>query len=166
MQISLGCLSDNLGLRDKAILFFASGLLLGLIPLAPGTFGSLLGIPLQWSFRQFPIAIELGAILVFILISVYISGKAESLLGHTDPSQIVIDEVAGMTLALSGLPFTPLSIIAAFLLFRLFDIWKPFPINYIEKRFHRGWGIVMDDVAAGIIANLVLQTGYLIGHAW
>ena len=157
---------NNLDFRDKSVLFFASGLSLGLIPLAPGTFGSLLGIPLQWLFRQFPIALELGFLLIFVLIAVWISGKAESLLGHTDPSQIVIDEVAGMVLALSGVPLRPLSIIVAFLLFRLFDIWKPFPVNYIERKLPRGWGIVMDDVAAGIIANLVLKAGYLIGHAW
>lgn len=104
--------------------------------------------------------------LIFVLISVWISGKAESLLGHTDPPEIVIDEVAGMAMALSGVPFRPILVIAAFLLFRFFDIWKPFPVNYIERKLPRGWGIVMDDVAAGIIANLVLQTGYLIGHAW
>jgi len=157
---------NSLKFRDKILLFLASGLSLGLIPLAPGTFGSLLGIPLQWLFRQFPIAVESGLLLIFVLIAVWISGRAESLLGHTDPSQVVIDEVAGMALALSGVPFRPLSIIVAFLLFRLFDIWKPFPVNYIERNLPRGWGIVMDDVAAGIIANLVLRAGYLIGHAW
>ncbi len=157
---------NNLRFGDKVVLFLASGLSLGLIPIVPGTFGSLLGIPLQWSLRQFPTAIESGLTAVFVLISVLISGRAESLLGYRDPPQVVIDEVAGVTLALSGLSFTLSSVISAFLLFRLFDIWKPFPIKYIERRLPGGWGIVMDDVAAGIVSNIVLQTGYLMIHAW
>jgi len=88
------------------------------------------------------------------LISVWISGRAELLLGDTDPSQIVIDEVVGMAVALAGAPFELSLIIVAFLFFRFFDIWKPFPIRYIDKSFPRGWGIVLDDVAAGIMANL------------
>lgn len=74
---------------------------------------------------------------------------------NKDPSQIVIDEIVGMTVALLGISFKPALIIIAFLFFRFFDIWKPFPIKYIDRSFPGGWGIVLDDVAAGVMANVV-----------
>jgi len=144
----------TLNLKDRLILFLASGLFLGLIPFAPGTFGSLLGIPLHWLFSHLPIFLGICSLGFVILMSVWISGRAELLLGNKDPSQIVIDEVVGMAVALAGIPFEPSFIIVAFMFFRFFDIWKPFPIKYIDKSFPGGWGIVLDDVAAGVMANL------------
>jgi len=132
----------------------ASGLFLGLIPFAPGTFGSLLGIPLHWLFSHLPIFLGICSLGFVVLISVWISGRAELLLGNKDPSQIVIDEVVGMAVALAGAPLEPSLVIIAFLFFRFFDIWKPFPIRYIDRSFPGGWGIVFDDVAAGVMANL------------
>ncbi len=76
------------------------------------------------------------------------------MLGNKDPSQIVIDEVVGMAVALVGAPIELSLIIVAFLFFRFFDIWKPFPIKQIDRSFPGGWGIVLDDVAAGVMANL------------
>lgn len=143
-----------MNLKDRLILFLASGLFLGLIPFAPGTFGSLLGIPLHWLFSHLPIFLEICSLIFVILMSVWISGRAELLLGNKDPSQIVIDEVVGMAVALAGTPFEPSLIIVAFMCFRFFDIWKPFPIKYIDKSFPGGWGIVLDDVVAGVMANL------------
>lgn len=143
-----------LNFKDRLVLFLASGLFLGLIPFAPGTFGSLLGIPLHWLFSHLPISLGICSLGFVILISVWISSRAELLLGNKDPSQIVIDEVAGMAVALAGAPIEPSLIIVAFMFFRFFDIWKPFPIRYIDKSFPGGWGIVLDDVAAGVMANL------------
>jgi len=125
-----------------------------LIPFAPGTFGSLLGIPLHCLFSHLPIFLEICFLGFVILISVWISGRAELLLENKDPSQIVIDEVVGMAVALAGAPLEPSLIIVAFMFFRFFDIWKPFPVSYIDKSFPGGWGIVLDDVAAGVMANL------------
>jgi phosphatidylglycerophosphatase A len=144
----------TLNFKDRLILFLASGLFLGLIPFAPGTFGSLLGILLHWLFSHLPIFLGICSLGFVILISVWISGRAELLLGNKDPSQIVIDEVVGMAVALAGAPIKPSLIIVAFMFFRFFDIWKPFPIKYIDKSFPGGWGIVLDDVAAGVMANL------------
>ncbi len=144
----------TLNFKDRIILFLASGLFLGLIPFAPGTFGSLLGIPLYWLFSHLPTFLGICSLGFVILISVWISSRAELLLGNKDPSQIVIDEVVGMAVALAGAPIEPSFIIVAFIFFRFFDIWKPFPIRYIDKSFPGGWGIVFDDVAAGIMANL------------
>ncbi|MEA1867643.1 MAG: phosphatidylglycerophosphatase A [Thermodesulfobacteriota bacterium] len=158
----------TLNFKDRLVLFLASGLFLGLIPFAPGTFGSLLGIPLHWLFSHLPISLVICSLGFVILISVWISGRAELLLGHKDPSQIVIDEVVGMAVALAGAPLKPSLIIVAFMLFRFFDIWKPFPIRYIDKSVPGGWGIVLDDVAAGIMANLAWRLWDLevISHAW
>ena len=143
-----------LNFKDKLVLFLASGLFLGLIPFASGTFGSLLGIPLHWLLGHLPIFLEICSLGFVVLISVWISGRAELLLGNKDPSQIVIDEVVGMAAALTGAPLEPSLIIIAFLFFRFFDIWKPFPIRYIDRSLPGGWGIVLDDVTAGVMANL------------
>ena len=144
----------TLNFKDRLVLFLASGLFLGLIPFAPGTFGSLLGIPLHWLLGHLPISLGICSLGFVILISVWISSRAELLLGNKDPSQIVIDEVVGMAVALAGAPIEPSLIVVAFIFFRFFDIWKPFPIRYIDKSFPGGWGIVLDDVAAGVMANL------------
>ncbi|RKX60748.1 MAG: phosphatidylglycerophosphatase A [Thermodesulfobacteriota bacterium] len=163
----------TLNFKDRLVLFLASGLFLGLIPFAPGTFGSLLGIPLHWLFSHLPFFPGICSLGFVILISVWISGRAELLLGKKDPSQIVIDEVVGMAVALAGAPLEPSLIIVAFMFFRFFDIWKPFPIRYIDKSFPGGWGIVLDDVAAGVMANLAwrlwdfyIGTQKVISHAW
>jgi len=158
----------TLNFKDRLVLFLASGLFLGLIPFAPGTFGSLLGIPLHWLLGHLPISLGICSLGFVILISVWISGKAELLLGKKDPSQIVIDEVVGMAVALAGAPLEPSLVIIAFLFFRFFDIWKPFPIRYIDRSFPGGWGIVLDDVAAGVMANLAWRLWDLevISHAW
>ena len=144
----------TLNLKDRLVLFLASGLFLGFIPFAPGTFGSLLGIPLHWLLGRLPIFLEICSLGFVVLISVWISGRTELLLENKDPSQIVIDEVVGMAVALAGAPLEPSLVIIAFLSFRFFDIWKPFPIRYIDRSFPGGWGIVLDDVAAGVMANL------------
>lgn len=147
--------TKTLNFKDRSVLFLASGLFLGLIPLAPGTFGSLLGILLHWLLSNLPIFLEICFLGFVVLISVWISGRAELLLENRDPSQIVLDEIVGMAIALAGAPLEPSLVIIAFLAFRFFDIWKPFPIRYIDRSIHGGWGIVLDDVAAGIMANLV-----------
>lgn len=147
--------TKTLNFKDRSVLFLASGLFLGLIPLAPGTFGSLLGILLHWLLSNLPIFLEICSLGFVVLISVWISGRAELLLENRDPSQIVLDEIVGMAIALAGAPLEPSLVIIAFLAFRFFDIWKPFPIRYIDRSIHGGWGIVLDDVAAGIMANLV-----------
>jgi phosphatidylglycerophosphatase A len=146
--------TKTLNFKDRSVLFFASGLFLGLIPFAPGTFGSLLGIPIHWVFSRLPIFLEMSFLGLVVLISVWISGRAEILLKHKDPSQIVIDEVVGMAVALAGAPLEPSLVVITFLVFRFFDIFKPFPIRHIDRSIHGGWGIVLDDVAAGFMANM------------
>ena len=97
-----------------------------------------------------------------IFFAVWISGQAEKLLGAKDPGCIVIDEIAGMAVTFLGVSFSVPAAIIGFILFRFFDILKPFPVGYMEKRFSGGLGVVMDDVAAGAMSNVALQVILLV----
>lgn len=143
------------------ILLFATGGGIGNIRFAPGTFGSAAAFPLCFLLSRIPSSLAIPCVVLFVVFAVRVAGEAEKLLNEKDPGCIVIDEIAGMAAALLGLPFTPASCLAGFLLFRAFDILKPFPIKLLEKRLPGGFGIVMDDVVAGMFANLVLRFGLL-----
>lgn len=101
----------------------------------------------------------MAAAAVFVLPAVWIAGRAEAALGRKDAPTIVIDEVAGMLVTLAGVPFSPGAVVAGFVLFRAFDVLKPWPARLIERRLPGGWGVVLDDVAAGVYGNLTLQLG-------
>ena len=143
---------------------FATGFYSGKFPIAPGTAGTLAAAILSAIiFPFFPqcISIPFGIIFVgaFSLFSVFIANEALRLQLYgtqKDPKQIVIDEFAGYLAALLGLGLGYQHFITAFILFRLFDITKPPPVGNLEK-LPRGWGIVMDDVMAGIISNVLAR---------
>ncbi|MDL1872191.1 phosphatidylglycerophosphatase A [Deltaproteobacteria bacterium PRO3] len=138
-------------------LWMSTGLGIGYIPFASGTFGTLWGALLFYLSRDLPWQLTAGAILLFILFSVYCAQRAEEALGGHDSSRIVIDEVAGYLVAVIAIPFSWRTMLLAFLLFRLFDIAKPYPIRQIDRRWGGGWGVVMDDVLAGVFSNLSLR---------
>jgi len=94
-----------------------------------------------------------------ILFSTWIAHAAEKIDAQKDPKQVVVDEICGMAIALFALPFTPVFIIGAFALFRLFDILKPFPIRWVDKKVPGGWGIILDDLIAGLFANVLMRAG-------
>lgn len=144
-------------LRAKALIFLATGFGIGYIPLVPGTFGTLPGLPLCYLLSRVDMVIAAAAVLVIILVSMWIAGEAEKALQQKDPRKIVIDEIAGMTVALAGLPFNALTVIAGFVSFRVFDAWKPYPLREFEKRFSGGVGVVMDDIGAGVYANILVR---------
>jgi len=150
---------------DKLIILIASGLYLGKIPWAPGTFGTFLGIPLACLMHRLPPVFLALSVLAMVFGSVWISGKAAIIIGEEDPPMIVLDEVAGMTISLCMFPCTIFHAAACFFLFRLFDIWKPGPVNSLQ-RLPGGWGVVMDDVLAGFMAGLMVQAGVVISHVW
>ncbi len=135
----------------------ATGGYIGYIPVAPGTFGSLLGLGLFWLVSHLPLWAALLFTAVFAAAAVWVAHQAEILLRTQDPGQIVIDEIIGMMVALAALPVVPAVWVAGFLLFRFFDILKPFPIGYLEKKCPGGAGVVIDDVIAGVAANLLLR---------
>ena len=145
--------------RERLILLMATGLGIGNLPAAPGTFGSLLGLALVGCLSGWPTGLQAGFILGFSALAVWVSHEAERILGVQDPGSIVIDEMAGIMVAGAGLPFNVFQAVIIFVLFRLFDILKPFPVGWLDRRLKGGIGIVMDDLAAGIMANLVIRAG-------
>ncbi|MGE5486643.1 MAG: phosphatidylglycerophosphatase A [bacterium] len=131
----------------------------GHAPAAPGTTGSLAAVAIAAALAVFGglAAWQIAALGVLLIApGVWASGREEQACGKTDPNSVVVDEVAGQLIAFAGAANLGWPVFAAaFVLFRLFDIWKPFPIDSVQ-RLPRGWGIMADDVFAGIYAALVL----------
>ena len=150
-------------LSDKHILLLATGFKSGSAPFSPGTFGSAAALPLcvlVWGLGLWlGTAFSVLLVVAVIVASCVVCERAEKLLGEKDPSCVVIDEFAGMLVTFAGVTLTWKVALAGFLLFRFFDILKPFPVRQLEKALPGGAGVVMDDVAAGIMAGLVLQIG-------
>ncbi len=129
--------------------------------LAPGTAGSVVGLVAAYFvfaplWRRSPAAFLMVFAMVFIA-SCWIAGSAERIMGEHDSAKIVIDEVLGMVATMFMNPTGWISLGAGFALFRIFDIIKPFPASLIDRRVRGGAGVMLDDIAAGIYANLVLQ---------
>ncbi|MBE9531176.1 MAG: phosphatidylglycerophosphatase A [Proteobacteria bacterium] len=141
----------------KIINFLATGAHIGDLPKMPGTFGTLWGIPVVFILSCYPPYIYVAATIVFFIAASFISGEAERNYNQSDPGRIIIDEVVGITIAFFLIPFTLVNVIIVFLLFRFFDILKPFPIKQLDKRVKGGFGIVLDDAVAGIFANIVMH---------
>lgn len=130
---------------------------IGYFPVAPGTAGSAAALVLFALLRATgSTAVEIAAIAAVLAAGVWSAGRAESHFGTEDPGQVVIDEVAGMLITLAFLPATTWVVVAGFVLFRAFDIVKPWPARSLE-RWHGGAGVMADDVMCGVYANLVLQ---------
>jgi phosphatidylglycerophosphatase A len=130
---------------------------LGRMPWVPGTFGTLGAFPLVYAFALLGPLPYMISTIVFIVFAVIIAHLFESLHGEHDSSCIVIDEVAGFLVTMTWVPLEPKYWLAGFLLFRGFDMVKPFPINILDQRIKGGLGTVIDDVAAGLVSNIILQ---------
>lgn len=147
---------------DRLFLFIATGAYSGYLPKAPGTWASAL-TALLWlvaaSFGPFGTVPYLIFVAAVFCIGVASAGAAEKLVDRPDPGLVVIDEVAGQLIALCAAPAHPLAALAGFILFRIFDIFKPFPIRWFDQHIHGGLGIMLDDVVAGLYALAVLQLG-------
>lgn len=141
----------------KVILFFATWFGSGLIPFAPGTWGSLLALPFAAGAYSLGIIYSCLSLLIIFLISIPVSDRASKIMKMEDPPAIVVDEVAGIFVTLFLIPVSWTSIAAGFILFRIFDIIKPFPVGLIDRKIKGGAGIVLDDVMAGIYANVCLR---------
>jgi len=146
--------------EKHGIVFIATGFYLGKMPVAPGTFGSLLGLPLWIALSKFGPVFAIGCLAVFILFAMGVAHKASAILNQKDPGCVVIDEIAGMAVTMVGLPFSWAAIIAGFIVFRILDIVKPFPIRWVDRHVRGGTGIVMDDILAGIIGNITLRIAF------
>ncbi len=147
----------------------ATGLGVGLLPLAPGTWGSILATAGIWLLYLLPhplsLQLNLVLLLMFFPLSWYTAGKAAVVNSDKDPSYVVIDEIYGMLVCAAIAPAGTYYLIAGFLFFRLFDITKPVPVRNFEK-LPGGLGIVADDIMAGIYAGLSLQLFHFIYHAF
>ena len=143
--------------RERAVLFLATGFFVGTVPFAPGTFGAIIGLPVCFLISKLNFLLAVVYTLVFILFAIWVAAAAGKILKKEDPAEIVIDEIAGLMVALAGIPFTAGTAIAGFVIFRAFDILKPFPIRTLEEKVAGGSGIVLDDVMAGIYGNLILR---------
>jgi phosphatidylglycerophosphatase A len=140
----------------KTALILASWFGSGLAPVAPGTFGTLAGVPLVLLMGCLGSIQALLFLLGFIALAVWSAEATRKMLARSDPSLVVIDEVAGFLLTLFLTPLSLVHVCIGFLLFRVFDIFKPFPIRNLE-RLKGGLGIVADDLLAGVYANLSLR---------
>jgi phosphatidylglycerophosphatase A len=151
-------------LVDRLASVVATGLGSGHSPFAPGTAGSAVGLLLFWPLRDLAWPWQLAAVAILSLVVALAAGRVAGKLGLEDPGLVVVDEVAGQWLTLVALPFTPVTALVGFLAFRAMDIVKPWPARDLE-RLHGGWGIMADDLAAGVYAHLLLRVGLLVWPA-
>jgi len=148
---------------QKVSRYLAVGLGAGYVPKAPGTAGAVVGIPVGLAINQASgLMVSLLLLLLLFVISCVSSHVMAKSVGKKDPQVVVIDEIIGMAIALWQLPCSMAVVLIQFMLFRLFDIYKPFPVKQMEDIFTGGAGIVMDDVMAGIMANVLFRVGGLI----
>jgi len=142
---------------DKVIMAIATGLYSGYLPKAPGTWGSLVGLLLFFLLHTLSLPVYLAIVAGLFLVGSFAAGEAEKIMDHKDPGLVVIDEIVGMLITMIGVPAAPLTMTLGFILFRIFDITKPFPIHLVDQRLHGGVGIMLDDVIAGIYSLIILQ---------
>ena len=144
----------------------AFGLGSGLVPKAPGTAGSLVALVLFFPLHALGTLAYLGIVALALTAGVFICDHVARELGIKDPASIVLDEFVGLWIALTCLPDGWYWALVGFCLFRLFDIAKPWPVGWLDKHLEGGLGIMMDDVAAGIYALVVLQAAAYAAHRW
>lgn len=142
-------------LRDPVHLF-AFGFGAGLTPYAPGTFGTLIAVPIVWFVSQFGWVFHLSFALIAFFGGIYICGASARKLGVHDHPAIVWDEIAGYTVTMLAAPAEPAWLVAGFVLFRFFDIVKPSPIREADHSLRGGLGIILDDILAGLFAGAIL----------
>src|SRR5512133_3240278 len=141
----------------RFILFLSSNAGLGYAPVASGTFGTLAGIPAFWLLAQLPPWLWLLTWAALLALSFWVSGAAGHIYGVVDDGRIGIDELVGYLVTVALLPFSWWAPGLGFLYFRLFDIVKPPPARWFDQKLKNGYGVVLDDVAAGVYAALALR---------
>jgi phosphatidylglycerophosphatase A len=136
----------------------------GLLPVAPGTCGSLAALPFAWllAYMSNPTVLVVISLIIFFM-GWWSSHLYASITGRKDPKEVVIDEVAGQILALSFVPQTWVSYLLCFCIFRLLDIQKPWPISWADKQLGGGLGIMLDDIFAAIMTAAIMIALYMLG---
>jgi phosphatidylglycerophosphatase A len=138
----------------------ASAFYIGYFRFASGTFASLFAV-LPYLLMRGSWIVYLAVTVVLFFLGVYVSTEAEKLFNEKDPHKVVIDEVVGFFISMAFVPFGVAYVIAGFFLFRLFDVWKPYPMRQLQA-LPGGWGVMIDDVLAGIYTNIVLQIAVIV----
>ena len=147
------------------IQFLAFGFGSGLAPKAPGTFGTLAAVPIYWFIADWSLLHYSAFILVTAVVGIWICGSASRQLGVHDHGGIVWDEFVGYWITMWAVPVDWVWILAGFLVFRVFDIAKPWPINVLDKKVGGGFGIMVDDILAGVMACVTLHIALaLVGY--
>ena len=141
--------------KNKLIKLIASCLYLGYVPYAPGTFGSAFGLGIYFLTRANS-TIYLLAVVTTTILGFFVCNKAEKIFGHKDARRIVIDEASGMLIALMFIPYDIWTVWLCFVLFRFFDGVKPYPLRRLQ-RLRGAWGVMLDDIGAGIYVNICIQ---------
>ena len=150
----------NLSAREvftHPIHFLAYGFGAGLSPKAPGTMGTVAAIPIYLLLAWAGPLVYYASLALALVAGVFICGYTAKRMGVEDPGSVVWDEVVGYLITMAGLPFGIGWMLAGFLLFRLFDIWKPWPIGWLDRNVKGGLGIMLDDVAAALISCAILN---------
>lgn len=142
---------------ERLALVLASNCGLGYAPFAPGTVGTLAGIPAFYLLAGLPTSGYVAVWVLLLLLGIWAAGRAGRIYGVVDDGRIVIDELLGYLVTVAGLPFSWRSALIGFVCFRFFDILKPPPVNWIDRRLKNGVGVVLDDVAAGLYGALLLR---------
>jgi phosphatidylglycerophosphatase A len=136
----------------RFVILFATWGGTGFSPFASGTVGTLGAIPFYLVLSRLPLPLYLLSTVAFTLFACWVSGHAETVFGEKDSGKIVIDEVAGYLVTMIAVPCSWQAIIGGFLFFRLFDIVKPQPARWFDRSLKNGYGVVLDDIAAGLYA--------------
>lgn len=144
-------------LIKNPVLLLAYGFGLGLFPKAPGTFGTLAGIPLVIIVMYLSPLMAVMLLSALFLVGIPICDSGSQRLGKDDPGAVVWDEIVGYGIAVIAIPLSIWAVVAAFVLFRIFDILKPWPIRWADTKVHGGLGIMLDDVLAGLMALAVMH---------
>ena len=162
-EVSIATATPGASRPPRVAQLVATALGAGLVPKAPGTCGTLMAVPLAVLLAHLgPLWLWAGALLVSV-IGIWAAGVYCRATGKEDNQQIVIDEVAGYLVTMLLVPATALNLALGFGLFRLFDIWKPGPVRYLDRNVHGGLGVMADDLMAGVIGAVVLYAMHRLG---
>lgn len=149
-------------LLKRPACFLGLGFGSGLAPKAPGTFGTLAALPLYWLMQDLPLITYISIVVLAFIAGIWICQKSAEWLQKDDPSAVVWDEIVGYLVTMIAAPSGWQWMVLGFVLFRFFDILKPWPINLADKAIHGGLGIMVDDVIAGVFSLVVIQWLYYV----
>lgn len=156
-DISFSLFSSSFNFVQKIGILISTFFMVGLMPIAPGTWGSLGGLGVYILISEFVWQQQLQIIVAIMLLGVGGIALVQKRTGPKDDGRFVIDEVVGMLITVATFPVHWFWLTLGFFLFRLLDIWKPFPARYIDRHLHGAWGVMLDDVICGIYALSILK---------